>query len=236
MPADKFKAQFGLSWEDALRQGVVFNAMQACQKMGITADELGAKWAAAKEAKKVVKFGGGFYCGEVDGVYVFNGFFMSMRSKFTGDAKIYYYKIKFEDSDLKWADFRGKVLGPTDPADAPADSLRGQIAAQWKELGLPEPCNVGDNAVHASASPLEALCECNNWLSTGVSSEPFGRRLLKAGITEETIKKWGQDPQVKFTKDGKEFKGSIWDMVEDMDSTECLDTLVAISKYCPCNN
>ena len=36
----------------------------------------------------MIKFGGGFYCGliEVEGkepIYVFNGFFMSMRSKFT---------------------------------------------------------------------------------------------------------------------------------------------------------
>jgi hypothetical protein len=33
--------------------------------------------------KNLVKFGGGFYCGLIDGLYVFNGFFMSMRSKFT---------------------------------------------------------------------------------------------------------------------------------------------------------
>jgi len=175
--------------------------------------------------KKVVKFGGGFYCGEVDGIYIFNGFFMSMRSKFTGDAKIYYYVAKWEDSDIKWADFRGKVLGPTDPADAPADSIRGMVAAQWKELGLPAPCNVGDNGVHASASPFEALSECTNWLESGISSEPFGRRLLAAGISKETIKKWSVDPQVKF--DGK--KCSLFDLVEDMDSTECLDTLVKIA-------
>jgi len=49
VPTDKFAKQFGLKWEDALRQGVVFNAMQACQKLGITADELDKKWAAAKK-------------------------------------------------------------------------------------------------------------------------------------------------------------------------------------------
>ena len=49
VPQDKFQKQFGIKWEDALRQGVVFNAMQACQKLGITADELDKKWAAAKK-------------------------------------------------------------------------------------------------------------------------------------------------------------------------------------------
>ena len=37
---------------------------------------------------------------------------------------------------LAWSDFRGKVLGPTDPAAAPAGSLRGQILAKWQDLGL----------------------------------------------------------------------------------------------------
>lgn len=82
VPSDKFEAQFGLSWEDALAQGNVYNAKQAKAKLGCNDDELDAKWAKAKKAKDLVKFGGGFYCGLVDGLYVFNGFFMSMRSKF----------------------------------------------------------------------------------------------------------------------------------------------------------
>ena len=53
----------------------------------------------------------------------------------------------------RWADFRGSVLGPTDPKDAPEGALRGIIAGDWEKLGLKAPCNGGDNAVHASASP-----------------------------------------------------------------------------------
>jgi len=225
VPPAKFQAQFGLSWESALQQGLVFNAMQACEKLNITPDQLDAKWGQAKKNKKLVKFGGGFYCGDIDGLYVFNGFFMSMRAKFTGDAKIYYYMVNWNRGDLKWEDFRGKVLGPTDPAEAPASSIRGQVAAQWKQLGLSAPCNVGDNAVHASASPFEALAELTNWLESGISSQPFGRRMLKEGISAETIKEWSVDPQVKLPG-GK--KGSLFDAVEDMDSTECLAKLVEI--------
>jgi len=236
VPADKFQAKFGLRWEDALAQGVVYNAMQACNKFGISADDLDKKWAAAKKAGKLVKFGGGFYCGEIDGIFIFNGFFMSMRSKFTGDAKIYYYTTEWSQNDLKWEDFRGSVLGPTDPADAPADSIRGQVALQWKELGLQAPCNVGDNGVHASASPFEALAECTNWLEKGLAGESFGKKMLSAGISEATIKKWSVDPQVKFAKDGKDGKFSLFDLVEDMDSEECLATLLKVSKFCPCNN
>ena len=65
-----------------------------------------------------------------------NGFFMSMRSKFvTPGVAIYYYVVEWESKSLGWEDFRGSVLGPTDPADAPADSLRGQIYTKWQERG-----------------------------------------------------------------------------------------------------
>ena len=53
-------------------------------------------------------------------IYTFNAFFMSMRSKFVApEASIHYYVVEFPTSSLSWADFRGKVLGPTDPTQAP---------------------------------------------------------------------------------------------------------------------
>merc|ERR1719188_2637141 len=174
VPEDKFKEQFGLTWKDALASGKVFNAMDGCKELGIDADALDKAWAKAKKDKKLVKFGGGFYCGlvEVEGkepVYIFNGFFMAMRSKFTQPGtEIYYYSVQWDSTALSWADFRGKVLGPTDPAEAPAESLRGQILAKWKDLGLASEPNVGDNGLRASASPFEGLAERMNRLGTRV--------------------------------------------------------------------
>ena len=115
VPSDKFEAQFGLSWEAALAQGNVYNAMDACALLGISADDMDAQWGICKKAKKLVKFGGGFYCGliEMEGkpsLYVFNGFFMSMRSKFTQPGgSIYYFNVDWDPTELSWSDFRGKV-------------------------------------------------------------------------------------------------------------------------------
>jgi hypothetical protein len=59
----------------------------------------------------------GFYCGllsvgENPEIYVFNAFFMAMRSKFVGEGKsIHCYEVEWSQDDLSWADFRGKVLG-----------------------------------------------------------------------------------------------------------------------------
>jgi len=231
VPADKFQAKFNIPWATALQQGVVFNAAQACKQLNITPAQLDAKWGQAKKSGNLVKFGGGFYCANIDGIYIFNGFFMSMRSKFTGDAKIYYYVTEWESGKLKWEDFRGKVLGPTDPEEGPRDSIRALVAGKWQELGLKAPCNVGDNGVHASASPFEALAEVTNWLEGSVQSEAFGRRMVKAGISEAKIKEWSVDPQVAFEKDGKRGKFSLFDLVEDMDSTECLETLTKVNTF-----
>lgn len=65
----------------------------------------------------------------------------------------------------RWSPLTASVLGSTDPADAEADSLRGRIYASWQSLGLSAVPNVGDNGVHASASPFEACAERCNWLS-----------------------------------------------------------------------
>jgi hypothetical protein len=63
---EEFSEKFGISWSDALAQQKVFNALDACAKMGITGDEMDAVWGKAKAAGQLVKFGGGFYAGLVD--------------------------------------------------------------------------------------------------------------------------------------------------------------------------
>merc|ERR1711972_590281 len=105
--------------------------------------------------------------------------------------------VEWDPDTLSWEDFRGKVLGPTDPKDGPPGSLRRKIYDEWQALGLPGQPNTGDNGVHASASPFEALCERMNWLEVQCKDDAYCRALTKAGVTEATIKAWSMDPQVK---------------------------------------
>lgn len=224
VPNDKFEKHFGLPWEKA--KSNAYNALDACEKLGCSSDELNSLWGAAKKADKLVKLGGGFYCGLVEKagkepIYVFNAFFMSMRSQFTAPGKkIHYYTVEWEEENLPWEDFRGKVLGQTDPKTSPPGSLRRRILDDWKGLGLPSEPNTGDNGVHASASPFEGLCERMNWLEVRCKNDSYCRALVKAGVSEETIKAWSVDPQVKLDT-GK--KGSIWDALEDLNATPCLE-------------
>ena len=129
VPEDKFESTFGEKWGDVLKEGRAANAMQACEKFGCDAEELDAAWQTAK----VVKFGGGFYCGSVSvkeqaPLYVFNAFFMVMRSKFVGDGvSIHCYEVQWDSKELSWEAFRGELLGPTDPKECPEGSIRKAI-------------------------------------------------------------------------------------------------------------
>eukprot|EP00968_Pinguiococcus_pyrenoidosus_P007964 scaffold553_cov238-Pinguiococcus_pyrenoidosus.AAC.15 len=230
VPADRFEEKFGVSWQSVLDEGKAYNAMDACEYLGVDAAGLDGIWGACKKAGKMIKFGGGFYCGlidEVEGkepIYAFNGFFMQMRSKFVApEASIYYFSVEWDESALSWGDFRGSVLGPTDPSTAPADSIRGLILAQWEALGLKSEPNTGDNGVHASASPFEGLAERMNWLGVDPEEDSFGVALTAAGVSKPTILSWSKDPQVSYTCEGETITTSLFDSLEDMDMTPCLE-------------
>jgi len=238
VPKAKFADTFSEDWDTVLAEGRVLNALDACAHLGVDADQIDEAWGIAKKAKRIVKFGGGFYCArvEIEGkepLYTLNAFFMSMRSKFTKpDVSIHYYEVQFDAAMLAWADFRGSVLGPTDPAAAPADSLRGKIMANWEALGLSAPPNTGDNGVHASASPFEGLAEKMNWLKADPQTDTFAKALLDGGVPLETLKAWTIDPQVVLPGgDGK--KGSLFDQLEDMDFTPAVDKCKALAAAQP---
>jgi hypothetical protein len=228
VPAAKFEEAFGEKWETALSENRACNAMDACKEFGCDAAELNEAWGKAQ----VVKFGGGFYCGLVSKndkkLYVFNAFFMSMRSKFVGaGTSIHCYEVEWNPATLSWEDFRGKLLGPTDPADGPEGSIRKTILETWESLGLKDVPDKGDNGVHASASPFEGLAEKTNWLGASISEDAFGKALLDAGFTEEIIKAWCVDPRV--TLPGDQGQGSVFDALEDMNVDECLKKLVELN-------
>jgi len=230
--ADKFQEKFGVAWDEVLKAGKAKNAMEACEEFGLTPDDLQVHWKACNERKDFVKLGGGFYCGHMDlkgnEVYVFNPFFMSMRAKFAAaDASIYYYVVSWDPAILSWADFRAKLLGTTNPAEAPLGSLRRESLEKWQELGLPSAPDSSSNTVHASASPFESLAERINWLGGAISEDAFGSALLQRGMDEARVKEWFNDPRV--TQENKTEQKSIYDSVEDLDVEDCLEKVLLLN-------
>lgn len=233
VPKKMFTEKFKEDWDTQLAAGKILNAKDACTFFGIDSAALNTHWATAKKTGQLVKFGGGFYCGKIATVegketaYVMNGFFMSMRQNFVDpSASIYYFVVTWDSKDLSWEDFRGKLLGPTDPADAPESSLRGMFLKNWQHYGLGSVPNVGDNAVHASASPFEALSERMNWLGEKADADPFfGKQVLEI-MDAKTLDVWAKDPQVAYGPNSQMMmKKSVFDSLEDTDADYCLALL-----------
>uniref|UniRef100_A0A7S2SHS7 Nucleoside-diphosphate kinase n=1 Tax=Mucochytrium quahogii TaxID=96639 RepID=A0A7S2SHS7_9STRA len=223
----QFEKMFGESWSDAIAKGEVYNAKDAAEKLGISGKELDEKWSHLQRGKDLIKFGGGFYCGKVDGIYVMNGFYMAMRDKYcAAPAQIQYYVVQWDPNQLSWKDFREKILGATDPAVAEVDSLRRKIHDEWEKLGLNAKPDVGDNGLHASASPFEAAAERINWTGAELEKDVYGKAALSLGICKNKLKAWMKDAQVEY--EGS--KQSIFDLLEDLDTSETLEKLEAIRK------
>ena len=64
----------------------------------------------------------------------------------------------------------------------------GRLCSEWQSLGLKSEPNTGDNGVHASASPFEALAERTNWLGATIEGDSFGRAMLAKGVPLAMIK------------------------------------------------
>eukprot|EP00927_Polykrikos_kofoidii_P038113 TRINITY_DN32391_c0_g1_i1.p1 TRINITY_DN32391_c0_g1~~TRINITY_DN32391_c0_g1_i1.p1 ORF type:complete len:1575 (-),score=253.80 TRINITY_DN32391_c0_g1_i1:71-4729(-) len=230
VPSDVFKTKFGEEWCDVLAAGKAANATQAAEAFGINAEGLESEWRKLDESK-VVKFGGGFYCGKMEVgekmLYVFNAFFLAMREKYTAPGKsIHYFVVKWDPADCPWSEFRECVVGSTDPAKAAVGSLRRAIYDGWQHLGLSAAPNAGDNGVHASASPFEALAERMNWLDSPLESDAFGTALLwQGGLGKQRLLEWSKDARVLLDAHRE---GSLFDALENLDAPLCYQHLVDI--------
>eukprot|EP00929_Paragymnodinium_shiwhaense_P123720 TRINITY_DN9791_c0_g1_i3.p1 TRINITY_DN9791_c0_g1~~TRINITY_DN9791_c0_g1_i3.p1 ORF type:complete len:1799 (-),score=467.66 TRINITY_DN9791_c0_g1_i3:356-5752(-) len=201
VPADIFRSAFGVAWSDVLRSGLAYNASDACRDYDMSVLDLATLWTKAREQKKVVKLGAGYYCGqlEVNGkqIYVINGFFLAVRSEYVQmGSGIYFFVVEWNSSVMPWSDFRSKIIGSDDPATAEASSIRGQLLARWKQLKLKCCPSAAQNGIHASASALDALVERCNWLprSLPVASDALGKQLLEAGVTAAQVESWISNP------------------------------------------
>jgi len=218
----RFQETFGAPWREALERGLVCNAREAMQRLKLTDEELDAKWAPLKIGSGKAKMGGGFYVGSIDGLYVVNAFYLAMRRSYIAPGKsVTFLKVEWSPQLLSWEEFRNDLVGDTHPETASKISLRGGVHRRWRELGLAAEPHVGDNVVHASASPFEAMLERLNWSGSRLRDDPFGQALLRLGISELTIDDWASDPIVEYRGERK----SLFDVLENLDSFACLDVL-----------
>jgi hypothetical protein len=128
-------------------------------------------------------------------------------------------------SELSWADLRGKIAGPTDPAAAPEGSVRNILLKEKNRYGL-ETVDRGSNGIHMSAGPLEGMIEVQRFFSDftplSFSDVAFGVLLSDKGAHD--INRLASNPDVDYS--GK--KQSLFDITEEKDSVEAAEILVSL--------
>jgi hypothetical protein len=99
----KFSTAFaGEDFASAVVADRVLNAKDACQALEMTEDELGEAWNGLKMGDTLVKFGGGFYCGQIKDVWVINGFYMAMRALYVKKgASIVWMCVEWPEDKLR---------------------------------------------------------------------------------------------------------------------------------------
>jgi len=224
--AERFQAGYGVSLDEVMAAGQLHSAATGLEVLQVSPNELLDRCLAAGYEK----LGPGLYAAKLDGpegkpIYVLNGFYARMREKFVAPGIVVnWFVVSFQEEELPWATFRGKVIGSTNPTDAVGGSLRAKIRDEWQALGLQAETNYQDNGVHASASPLEALRERKIWLGDDPEADPFGAALVARGLDKELLMQLLENPQIDFG-DGR--CGSAFDLLEDVDTKEVIDLLVA---------
>ena len=117
-------------------------------------------------------------------LYVVNAFTGTMRNSYHAKKAVVNYMIlEWDSSALTWADFRGEVVGDSDPAKALPGSIRHSIFMDWGEVRLAWEAYPLYNCVWASSSAFEALRARLIWMKGSLLfTDLFGSRILAARI------------------------------------------------------
>jgi len=218
---NSFQENYGEDLDVCIKKDRVFNSLDLQTKVGdLSCQELSHIWRNGKQAR----LSPGTYMSYLlnKDIYGINGFYPAMRESFIQPGhRVVLYKVSFDPNELSWQSFRHDIIGATDPEQAVAGSLRNLIMTKWKDLVLTKRPSIAENAIHASAGPLEGLRERVVWLGKSIGSDIFGKQLLDNGFSESQIQEWLNNEIVTIA--GK--TGPIFDLTEDIDSKDVIELL-----------
>lgn len=217
----KFADAFGIGWDAAVEKGKILNSVDAQERLdNISGIELNELWKQSQQTKLAPGLYAGYFAQQ--DFYVINGFYPGQREVFTTEgAEVVLYEAEFDPAQVSWEQFRGKIIGATDPARAVEGSLRNQLLERYTELGQTAKPEMSRNGVHASAGPLEGLRERMVWLGTKVQKTALAGALLERGMSRERLDELLENPVIQL--DGQ--SGPVFDLTEDIDADAVLEKL-----------
>jgi hypothetical protein len=209
-PKDRFREIFGIHIDSV----PVFGGFQFLKKYpDYSVAKLNDLW----ESGQRMKLGAGTYCEkhEIRGeaVYILNGFNPFQLSFFTDPGR---YLIVFSlYTETDWSVLRNRMIGTTNPYNADTESLRAEILRIKDRIGVE--INPGQNGVHLSAGPVEALAEIIRFCSVLPAGKLApgevytGARLLQKGFTGNALRRCMANELIQFEGEGQ----YIFDITEE---------------------
>jgi hypothetical protein len=188
---------------------------------GETTSGLDHSWFLEKSAK--IK--SGFYVRKIrrDGknILLVNGFHPEQLFHYTNPS--HKIVLLLLHSNTAWSVLRNEMVGASFPENGTPDSIRGALYTHPKEYGF-ESVTIGNNCVHLSAGPFEAMFEIVNFFGNiaGIELEkqpPLTlQRMLKASIDYELAVSVLDNPQIN--RSGKSV--DLFTATEDMNTDEAI--------------
>jgi|EP01043_Picozoa_sp_COSAG02_P049851 hypothetical protein len=114
-------------------------------------------------------------------------------------------------------------------------TLRLHHLRQWSSVatGLQVRLPSRPSSVEHPIFQLPNTADPHWWAADRLVNDPFGSALIAAGLKEATLKAWATDPQVVpplTDPGGDENTVSLFDTLEDLDASVCVERCAAISR------
>lgn len=230
---EEFNAMYGVSYSNAVDEGVLMGAIAAMEKLEWSVEQLDAA-VVQSGGRNRMKLESGCYSLEIKTprgrAVVVNPFYPNMRKEYIAPgATVILYEVGWDTDVLSWEAFRKHIIGATNPAQASGRSLRGELYSKYAEVGYAVPPTSSTNGVHGSASPLEALKERCLWAGIPVEEDPYGAELAKAlrGVVPSPTHQWIEDRLFGNPIVGGNVQ--LFDLVENTNPSDCSTAIVQVA-------
>lgn len=207
----RFGTYFGADWAEMVKKGRVYTC--AAIKKELNIDDMLIDELCRRSKKTYCRLQDGVYCAMIDytctddfemqdklhlPVYVLNGFYGMLRSKYEDENfNLRYMTFEWDGRHKSWTELHDNVVGCRDPSMASHQSIRGVASREWKALGLAAAPTVRNNCVHVSDSSFRAFADRLVCVPGALLySDVFGCNLIKAKVPAQTIQRWLSNPLI----------------------------------------
>nr|CCC93847.1 conserved hypothetical protein [Trypanosoma congolense IL3000] len=221
-----FYSTFGESWDAAVEDRRVLTPEDAMIVTGTTVEGLNERW---WNSKLRVRLEHGFYVSyfEEEKLYVINGHYPLLLHSLTAtESQICFFILSWPEKRYTWKQFCLEVIGAADPREAVPTSFRGVLYEGWEAYGLSKQPSIADNGTIYASGPIESLAFRFIWLHRRVNEDDFGRLLLQEGLSRSFVENVVKNIPITYG----EVRRSVFEMTEDMQSSEAVRLLVAVYK------